>query len=81
MLLRIALRGSGGKVGNHVATVKVYAPDGVECPHYAFRLRLPGGVGEGAVPLALSDWPGTWRILARDVATGVEGEAHVLVSE
>jgi hypothetical protein len=81
LLLRIALRGSGGKVGNHVATVKVYAPDGVECPHYAFRLRLPGGVGEGAVPLALSDWPGTWRILARDVATGVEGEAHVLVSE
>ena len=78
--LRIALRGSGsGEIGDHVATVKVYAPDGSECTHYAFRLPLPKGVGEGAVPLALSDAPGTWRIVGRDVATGVEGEAHVVV--
>lgn len=28
-----------------------------------------------ALPLALSDTPGAWRIVAREVATGVEGEA------
>lgn len=79
--LRIALCGSaGGGLGDHVATVRVYAPDGTECPHYAFRLPLPAGVGEAAVPLALSDPAGAWRIVARDVATGVEGETQVVVS-
>jgi hypothetical protein len=79
--LRIALCGSaGGGLGDHVATVRVYAPDGTECPHYAFRLPLQAGVGEAAVPLALSDPAGAWRIVARDVATGVEGETQVVVS-
>ena len=79
--VRIALRHSGGrKLGDHVATVKVYAPDGTECTQYAFRLALPGGVGEGVIPLALSDQPGRWSVVARDVATGVEGEAEVVVS-
>jgi hypothetical protein len=70
----------GGKPGDHVASVKVYGPDGGERRHYACRLPLRRGSGSSAVPLALSDPEGVWRILARDVATGVEGEARVVVS-
>ena len=62
------------QAGDHVAAIRVYGPEGERRPHYEFRLPLPKGGGEGTIPLALSDTVGAWRIVARDVATGVEGE-------
>ncbi len=35
------------------------------------------GTAELAIPFALNDAPGDWRITVRDIATGVEGEATV----
>jgi hypothetical protein len=77
--VKLGVSGEAG-VGDHVAAVRVYGPDGVERRHYGFRLALPKGRGKGAVPLALSDDSGKWRIAARDVATGAEGEVEVAVT-
>ncbi len=44
------------------------------------RLTLKHGAGSGTIPLAVSDAAGVWRIVARDVATGVEGAATFTVS-
>jgi len=78
---RVKLKTSGeAATGNHVATIKVYGPDGNPYHHYAARMTLRRGAGKSVIPLALSDPTGPWRIVARDVATGVEGEARVVVS-
>ena len=79
---KVALSVSGeGAIGDHVATIAVYGPDGRECRAYSSRLVLPGGSGIGSIPLALSDAAGEWRITARDVASGVEGSASFTVAE
>ena len=77
--VRVALPGDA-RPGTHVAIVRVYSPDGEECRPYQGRLTLKNGAASGTIPLALSDAPGTWRIVARDVATGVEGVATFTVS-
>jgi len=71
--IQLAVSGDTGP-GNHVAALRVYAPDGARCQHYESRVALPGGVGGATIPLALSDSAGTWRVVARDVATGTESE-------
>ncbi|MHB8997100.1 MAG: beta-galactosidase [Armatimonadota bacterium] len=55
----------------HVARVEVFGPDGKERSWYARNLttgKTP--VAEGNLQLALDDQPGTWKIVAKDVATG-----------
>ena len=71
--IQLAVSGDARR-GNHVAALRVYAPDGARYQHYESRVALPGGVGEATIPLALSDLAGTWRVVARDVATGTESE-------
>jgi len=77
--VRVAAPGES-KLGTHVAIVRVYSPDGQECRPYQGRLTLKHGVGSGTIPLAVSDAAGVWKIVARDVATGVEGAAAFTVS-
>ena len=60
--------------GNHVVVMAVYEPSGAPVRRYATRVPLSEGRGEGAIPLALSDAPGTWRLAATDVVSGVTGE-------
>jgi hypothetical protein len=78
---QVKLATSGdGDAGTHVGVVRVYRPDGSEHRHYGCRVDLPKGAGEGSIPLALNDDPGSWRIVVRDVATGVEGKATFTLS-
>jgi hypothetical protein len=46
---------------------------------YSANVALPGGVGSLEIPFALNDSPGEWKLTARDAATGVTGEAPIVV--
>jgi hypothetical protein len=66
--------------GYHVVRVDVFAPDAEE-PHrqYSQNMDCPAGRGTITIPFALNDPPGTWRLVARDVASGTTSEVRVQV--
>jgi hypothetical protein len=63
-----------------VVRVDVFAPDAEE-PHrqYSQNMDCPAGRGTITIPFALNDPPGTWRLVARDVASGTTSEVRVQV--
>ena len=68
--------GQGTKTAGHVLRVKLINPAGKQLWLGARTLR---GRGECAVPFAFNDAPGTWTVLARDVATRAEAHVRLLV--
>lgn len=61
--------------GRQWVNVRVLGPDGVERRHYARNVAVEGGSAVSYVPMALSDQPGTWTVIARDVISGERAEA------
>ena len=63
----------------HVVHLDVWRPDG----SYAYALSrnfvFSNGTWNGALPLALNDPPGKWRIVAREVVSGLTSEYRVRV--
>ena len=45
------------------------------------HLAAPAGHVEGTIPLALNEKPGTWKLVARDVATGTTEAKNVKLRE
>jgi len=66
--------------GFHVVRLDVFAP-GHTAPHrqYSQNLVCPQGLGAATIPLAVSDPQGLWRLVWRDVATGVTAESKLVV--
>ena len=64
----------------HVAYIRVFGPDGEVRPAYAAKVDCRAGTGKASFPLALNDSAGTWRIIARDVASGAEASAAFTVA-
>ncbi|HOZ47896.1 MAG TPA: beta-galactosidase [Candidatus Hydrogenedentes bacterium] len=62
----------------HVVHVDVFAP-GCDIPHrqYSVNIDCPGGRGNAAIPFALNDPAGTWRLVFTDVATGTRAERTI----
>lgn len=75
-----------GHLAEHCIRVRVWGPDGRERPWYAANLLTDQGPAaetgraDGEFTLALDDMPGNWRLVARDVATGVSTSATFTVS-
>jgi hypothetical protein len=46
---------------------------------YSLNLVAREGRAEAEIPFALNDPPGRWRVVVRDVASGVRGESAVEV--
>jgi len=75
-----------GRPESHVVRLQVSGPDGKERPWYARNLMTDQGpaakpgLARGTLQLALDDTPGTWKVVARDVATGVTGSASFKVT-
>lgn len=71
---------AAGEPQTHVVRLDVYAP-GAEQPHreYSQNLLCAGGRGAGDIPFALSDPAGQWRLVFRDVASGVTAERTLAV--
>ena len=63
-----------GTVGEHIVRVELRRPDGKLAEAYGVNLVARAGKAEADVPLAFSDPPGRWTLVARDVATGVTVE-------
>ncbi|MEN6400913.1 MAG: beta-galactosidase trimerization domain-containing protein, partial [Armatimonadia bacterium] len=72
----VSVKAEGGKAGYHVVRLDVYAPKAT-APHrqYSQNVGCEGGIGKALIPFAKSDEKGEWRLVWRDVATGVGGEA------
>ncbi|MCX7599370.1 MAG: hypothetical protein N2512_10995 [Armatimonadetes bacterium] len=76
--VRVALQATGGtRDARPVLRVRVFGPDGEERLYYARTLMPAGLKGETTIPFALNDAPGAWKIIARDVLTGIRGETTV----
>jgi hypothetical protein len=54
-----------------VVQCRIYRPSGGEAWHYMKKLVVKGGRARMAIPFALSDEKGVWRVVARDVVTGL----------
>lgn len=69
-----------GVQGDHLVHIDVYAvttETSIPLPHYSQSLVCAKGEGTGFVPFALNDAMTRYRIVARDILTGVSGEAFV----
>ncbi|MHB9024095.1 MAG: beta-galactosidase [Armatimonadota bacterium] len=67
----------GPPPGDHLLRLEAYSPTGHAVLLYARTLTAPGGKAECTIPFAFNDRPGKWKIVVRDVLTGVEGQ-HAL---
>lgn len=65
--------------GRHVLRVRVFDPAGRERPEYGAVIEAPEGRGVFRFAPALNDPAGSWTVLGRDAAAGVEAQAEVAV--
>lgn len=63
----------GAPAGLHVLRIELTDPDGKLADMYTMKVKAREGKYAGALPLALNEKTGEWKIRARDVATGVTG--------
>lgn len=71
---------SGAPPGLHVLQVKMINPTGEEVRYYSDNLLAQSGSCKFSLPLALNEAVGQWKILVRDVATGVTAATQLKVS-
>ncbi|NUM54827.1 MAG: beta-galactosidase trimerization domain-containing protein [Candidatus Hydrogenedentes bacterium] len=78
--LHIALDTGKATPGDHLVRIDVFAVTTetlVPLPHYGQEIVCEKGEGDAYVPFALNDPATRYRIVARDLLTGVSGEALV----
>lgn len=78
---RASVRAAGASPGDHVVRVEVRDGRGRLMAHYSGNRLSASGVVAESFHLALNDSPGTWRITATEVASGLTADAQVVVSE
>lgn len=65
--------------GRHLVHVRIEHLDGRPLPYYAHAVDCPDGAGTTYIPLAYNDAEGSYRVVVRDLLSGVTGEATVHV--
>lgn len=81
--LHVSLETKGGVAEHHLVRIDVFSvrTEGlVPVPHYGHEIVCANGEGNGFVPFAISDRMGPYKIVARDILTGVSAEAIVNLS-
>lgn len=72
------LKTTGAAPGRHVIRIDVYRPDGRRLwPMYKLETHAAGATL--TLPIAFNDAPGTWRVVATDVVSGLKKEAGIQV--
>jgi hypothetical protein len=77
--LRLGIPGKS-PAARHVLRLEVIDPAGKVIPHYSGNVLFGGKAVSRALPLALNDSPGAWRIRVTDVLGGGTAEAALTVS-
>ena len=62
-----------------VIRVEVIGPDGKPLPYYTRKMVVGTAGASGVVPLCLNEKPGAYRLVATEVATGLQGSAGFVV--
>ncbi len=65
---------NGQPVDRSVVRVEVFDPAGRLVRHYSHNVTIHKGRASFRIPWALNDAPGTWRVRARDVISGLTQE-------
>jgi hypothetical protein len=69
-----------GTAATHVFSVKVFGPEGTRINCYDRNIIAPAGTAAFQLPLALNAAAGAWKVVVRDVASGVEAAIPVTVN-
>ncbi len=77
LLLRFSVKTRGEAAGTHLVHVSLDRGPGHPVACYERNVSCPQGEGQTYLPLACDEPPGLYTVRARDVLTGVEGEALV----
>jgi hypothetical protein len=64
----------GEPVDRSVVSLTVHGPDGKRLHYYSKNIDIHMGKGNFDIPFALNDPEGSWRVVARDVISGLEAE-------
>ncbi len=80
MTFRVGPKGRDA-TAHHVYRVRLFGPDGEERAHYACNLAAQERPVEGRITFALDDALGAWKLVAADVATGLEATIQVQLAE
>jgi hypothetical protein len=70
----------GPVTGMHLLRVQLVNPAGKVVEHYTQKVKAEKGQAQGTIPLALNEAVGQWKIVVKDVLTGVEGKTGFSVS-
>ncbi len=79
LTIRATVKTKGALPGDHVLHVTCFGARGEPLRHYSRTVFAPAGSGVTWLPLAFNDTPGNYRIVVRDVLSGVSGEVGVTV--
>jgi hypothetical protein len=73
--LEVGLTDEGGApVDRSVVHLEVRDPAGKLVRHYSGNVTIENGRAKFAIPFALSDARGTWKVTAKDVVSGLTAE-------
>lgn len=75
----IQVQTSGAGAGMHVLQIELIDPDGKPAEMYALKALAKDGTYSGSIPLSLNEKIGGWKISARDVVSGISGQATVRI--
>jgi uncharacterized protein YfaS (alpha-2-macroglobulin family) len=76
--LRVSLVDEGGApVDRSVVSMQVFDPTGKSVRYYSSNVTVIDGKAEFAIPFALNDAKGNWKVQARDVISGLTAEQIV----
>ena len=76
--LEVRLEDEAGKpVDRSVVRLEVFDPAGRQAAHYSGNVTVENGRAAFAVPFAMNDARGAWRVRARDVVSGLTAERVV----
>ncbi|MDA1137137.1 MAG: beta-galactosidase [Planctomycetota bacterium] len=76
--IRVSIH-ADGEIGDHVLHIQVFDPDGKQRREHQRNVTAIGGEITFSLPVALNDSLGRWRVVAKDVATGMSGQTEFLV--
>jgi len=72
--VRVQLKATRGRIGDHVVRIEVTRPDGAACSYWSGNVLAEKGRYARSWRLALDEQLGTWRVCALDVLSGNTAE-------